>query len=169
MAGFVANTTSPPDITALQEAINAAQARLDSSVVGTGVGEYSQEVMDMAVNAITEAQNVLDTATLQSVVDAALVNFNAEMAKFIPNVTGIHNANFTGLRIYPNPVTDVLYIDAGEPVRCKITDTSGRVLIDQVTEQNSIDAGPLQDGIYFIQVVLKNHSVVTKRFLKWSQ
>jgi len=62
-----------------------------------------------------------------------------------------------------------MYIDAGEPVRYKITDTSGRVLVDQVTEQNRIDTGPLQDGIYFIQVDLKNHSVVTKRFLKWSQ
>ena len=122
----------------------------------------------MAINAIIDAQNVLDTATVQSVMYAALNTLNAEMAKFIPNITGIHNVNITGLRIYPNPVSDVMYINAGEPVRYKITDTSGRVLIDQATEQNRIDTGPLQDGIYFIQVVLKNRSVVTIRFLKCS-
>jgi len=168
VTGLKSETTSL-DFSALQAALDSAREMIDTATVGNGAGEYSQAVFEMAINAIIDAQNVLDTATIQSALDAALDNFNAEMAKFVPNVTGIHNQNTNGLKIYPNPVSDMLYIDAGEPVRYKITDTSGRVIIDQVAEQNRIDTGPLHDGIYFIQVVLENHSVVIKKFLKWSQ
>ncbi len=167
VTGLKSETTSL-DFSALQAALDNAREMIDSVTIGNGAGEYSQAVFEMAINAIIDAQNVQDTATTQSVVDAALDNFNAEMAKFVPNVTGIHNLNTNGLKIYPNPVSDMMYIDTGEPVRYKITDTSGRVIIDQVAEQNRIDIGPLQDGIYFIQVVLENHSVVIKKFLKWS-
>lgn len=169
MAKFLPNTRAEPDVTALQNAINDAKTKTDAATVGNGAGEYSQEVMDIAVNAITDAQNVRDTATMQSVVDAAILTLEAEMAKFVPNITGIHNANIAGLRIYPNPVSNSLYINAANIAACKIMDTSGRVLLNERTSANSIDVSVLQDGIYFIQVVLENHSVVIKKFLKWSQ
>ncbi|NOR33267.1 MAG: T9SS type A sorting domain-containing protein, partial [Bacteroidales bacterium] len=169
MAKFLPNTRAEPDVTALQNAINDAKTKTDAATVGNGAGEYSQEVMDIAVNAITDAQNVRDTATMQSVVDEAVLTLNAEMAKFVPNVTGIHNANYTDLEIYPNPVRDELFINVNAPVSYRISDSSGRVLLNERTSANSIDVSVLQDGIYFIQVVLENHSVVIKRFLKWSQ
>ena len=166
MASFVANTTSPPDITALQNAINDALAKVDTATVGNGTGEYSQEVMDIAVNAITDAQNVRDTATLQSVVDAAVGTLIAEMEKFIPNITGVDHTESPAFSIYPNPVSDVLYINAGEPVRYKITDTSGRVLLNERTSGNRIDVSALQDGIYFLQIEVDNYTVRTMRFMK---
>jgi len=105
MAKFLPRAFDELYLTALQGALDNAREMVDTITIGNGAGEYSEAVFDIAFNAIIDVQNVLDTATVQSVVDTALVNFNAEMAEFIPNLTGIYHADIPGLLIYPNPVS----------------------------------------------------------------
>ena len=57
----------------------------------------------------------------------------------------------------------------GNMAAYKITDSSGRILITGKTEDNKIDVNALENGIFIIQIILENHSIVTKRFLKWKQ
>ena len=169
MARFVPNAKAVLEIAALQHALDSAREMIDTVTIGNGAGEYSPAVYDIAFNAIIDVQNVMDTATLQSVVDAALVDFNAEMANFVPNITGIHTADFSDLRIYPNPVSDILFISAGNPGRIKIADLSGRVLIHKETASSRVNVSTLQDGIYFIQIFKNDNSVGTGRFVKRKQ
>ncbi|HEC42442.1 MAG TPA: T9SS type A sorting domain-containing protein [Bacteroides sp.] len=166
MASFVPNARDVPEFAALQDALDSAREKVDSAKVGNGTGEYSQDVFNIAINSIIDVQNVLDTATVQSVIDAWILTLDAEMAKFLPNVTGIHNAEFTDLRIYPNPVSDMLFVSADNLVGIKIIDLSGRVLIQKETESNRINVSALQNGIYFIQIVKNDNSVGTGRFVK---
>jgi hypothetical protein len=165
MAKFVPNPEIELDLTALQNAINDAQQKVDSATVGNGMGEFTREVIDMAVNAITAAQRVLDTATLQSVVAEAVETLLAEMAKFIPNLTGESHPNSYAFSIYPNPVSDMLFIRADNLARIKITDLSGRVLIQKEMKSNRVDVSALQNGIYFIQILKNDNSMGTGRFV----
>jgi len=166
IARFVPNAKFVPEFDALQHALDSARDMIDTVTIGNGAGEYSPAVFDIAFNAIIDAQNVLDTATVQSVVDEAILTLEAEMAKFVPNVTGIHNAGFADLRIYPNPVSDILFIPAGNPGRIKIADLSGRILIHKETASSRINVSALQDGIYFIQILKNDNSMGTGRFVK---
>jgi len=162
----VKSITAELDLTALQNAIQAAREKVDSATVGTGPGEYSQEVFDIAIHAIIDAQNVLDTATLQSVVDSAVVTLEAEMAKFVPNPTTIPHTGLPGLSIYPNPVTNTLYISIDNAVSFRITDTNGKMLINKKIRGSTIDVTALQSGFYFIEIKMHDHSVGVKRFFK---
>lgn len=154
------------DLSALQNALITARVMVDTATVGNGAGEYSQEVVDLANNVILVAQNVLDTATLQSVIDAALVTLLAEMAKFVSNTTGFDHAVFSGFTVYPNPVEDALYFHTIDPLRYRITDFSGRVLMRGELQDNRVEVGILENGMYFLQIIRKNNTLESMTFLK---
>ena len=75
----------------------------------------------------------------------------------------------TSLNIYPNPVSDKLYIEAEVEIEeVVVYDVYGR---HQVTETPScqgnlsVDVSNLNSGVYFVKVVTENGEVV-KRFIK---
>ena len=59
-----------------------------------------------------------------------------------------------GLRVYPNPVGDVLYVETSEaqPSAYRITNVLGQTLMDGVLNATEIDVAHLPDGLYFITV-----------------
>ncbi|HEC44246.1 MAG TPA: T9SS type A sorting domain-containing protein [Bacteroides sp.] len=156
-----------PDLSGLQAALISARENIDSVTVGNGAGEYSQDVFEIAINAIIDGQNVQDTATLQSVVDATLIKLNEEMARFIPNATGIEHAGQPDVKIYPNPVSNTLYISSANAVRFRIINTGGRVLINKDIESNKIDVSALESGCYFIEIKMNDNTVGMLRFVKY--
>ena len=73
-------------------------------------------------------------------------------------------------KVYPNPVSDMLFIEAEiEVEEVAIFDVYGRQqnLSNSATQQlsNSIDVSSLNNGIYFLKVVTSEGEVV-KRFIK---
>jgi hypothetical protein len=73
-----------------------------------------------------------------------------------------------GLRIYPNPVGDELYIQSEKPIeKIEILDIAGRVIIDNVplTSNNLINVSGLPEGAYFVRVFVDNQSI-TKKIIK---
>lgn len=63
-----------------------------------------------------------------------------------------------GIRIFPNPTRDILYVelDIIEEVQMKVFDLSGRVVLEKKLERNSVnsrvDVSGVQVGIYLIQL-----------------
>lgn len=166
MAKFVPNARDDMDLTALQDALADAQQKVDTATVGNGVGEYTQEVMDLALSAILTAQNVLDTVTLQSVVDAALATLVDEMAGFVSNTTWIDQRNLSEFKVYPNPVREELFISTNSYLSYCISDSSGRILLNKKSTGNRIDVSALQDGIYFLRIEMYHYALQTIRFVK---
>ena len=67
------------------------------------------------------------------------------------NMVGVQNQAITLLRIYPNPVTNMLHIESGVSVRAVITSIDGKTELEQV-DAKDINTGGLANGMYFISL-----------------
>jgi len=68
--------------------------------------------------------------------------------------------------IYPNPVSEILYLTGETLLYYKIFDTSGKSIIEgSINENKSIYVGSLKNGVYFIELLSKDNSF-TEKFIK---
>jgi len=78
------------------------------------------------------------------------------------------------LRIFPNPNTGTFTVELPEAaksgMRFRITDLAGRLVQEQATEQGSkqqtVQAGLLPNGLYFLQVVAEGKVLAVEKFVK---
>lgn len=82
-------------------------------------------------------------------------------------VTGVTNVNAAkAIRIYPNPATSVLHIDAPMKVFVTLVSPDGRTIM-QRREAISLNVGNLPDGIYMIMIYDKDDQLLkTDKFTK---
>jgi hypothetical protein len=73
---------------------------------------------------------------------------------------GIHNLSDANLRVYPNPVSDMLYIDYSLDATLTVSDMTGSVLV--TTMNNEIDVSALPSGVYMLRIQDSGGSVVRK-------
>jgi hypothetical protein len=68
-------------------------------------------------------------------------------------VTGVERLR-SSVKIYPNPVDDVLHISSGNDAALKITitDINGTIVMAVPHDERSIDVSRLPSGIYFLQL-----------------
>ena len=81
---------------------------------------------------------------------------------------GLPNFNASNLRIYPNPVTDILNIATSETIsEIRITNLLGQEMLSKtnMSAENKIDVSGLTNGCYFAKISIGN-TVKTIRFLK---
>lgn len=73
-------------------------------------------------------------------------------------ITGIAEATSDGPVIWPNPVTDQCCIQADGPARLRITDVTGRVLVDRMIRQGLeiVETDRWSSGMYHVQVQYKD-------------
>ena len=86
----------------------------------------------------------------------------------LTNTLGVEDYQIDGLKVYPNPVEDILTINANEDINeIIIYNMLGQVVLNQQpnSRQNSIDLGHLQTGIYLAKLKTDN-GVTTKRIMK---
>ncbi len=70
------------------------------------------------------------------------------------------------IKIYPNPTTSVLHIDAPARVFVSVMSADGKVLIER-KEAISLNVGQLADGMYMISIYDENNNLVkTEKFVK---
>ena len=71
------------------------------------------------------------------------------------------------VKVFPNPSTGILYIQASVTVDVKLTTIDGRLLIDQ-KNANQLDMNYYANGIYFISVYDSNSGnlIKTDRIVK---
>jgi hypothetical protein len=71
--------------------------------------------------------------------------------------------------IYPNPASDVLYIESTARLQVLITDLSGKVLM-VARPGKTIDISKLQNGIYLIRIMNATGDLVSvKKFIKMKE
>jgi hypothetical protein len=73
----------------------------------------------------------------------------------------------SNIKIYPNPVSDQLFISSENTVieRIVVYSIYGKMVLETANENNSIDASTLSKGIYFIEMSSETVKTV-KKFIK---
>lgn len=78
--------------------------------------------------------------------------------------------NNVGLQIYPNPASTAFMVELSSEMvgdaNLKLIDISGKIVWEQLlqdgAQQTRVDAAKLQNGMYFLQVVTGNQTVIQK-------
>jgi hypothetical protein len=81
-------------------------------------------------------------------------------AAYRPNTNGggaagIENLDSNGSKVYPNPFTELLTIDASAPIhKLKMTDLQGKVIFEMSPLQNHLDLDlkTLPNGIFMLEI-----------------
>jgi hypothetical protein len=69
------------------------------------------------------------------------------------------------ITIYPNPVSDILYVDTKELVeKMKVYSCSGELMLESM--ENFIDVTLLREGFYFLEI-MTNKGKYTRNFVKY--
>ena len=98
--------------------------------------------------------DLVDFYTVQVTVDGCLSEMSDETYVYI-----LDAGNFSTLRIWPNPASNVLNIDLGDKLnseRITVHDVAGALVLDQKiivgTGQVEIDIGQFERGVYFLNI-----------------
>jgi hypothetical protein len=67
------------------------------------------------------------------------------------NTVGINDINTVAIKLYPNPVTEILLIEYATPVRVVVCSADGRVVTDK-NNVTSVDMSGNIAGIYMVTV-----------------
>ena len=84
------------------------------------------------------------------------------------SITGINDANFEYIGIYPNPVTDFMQIDVPEVEleSIKLIDVAGKVVANLDAKNREFYMGDYARGMYFIELSNANKRSIVKLILK---
>jgi len=77
--------------------------------------------------------------------------------------TSVNNtAATTTIKLYPNPVNDILYVDAAEAVNIRIEDLTGRAVL---TAQNAkqVSMASLANGVYIVNIMSSDNKLIATR------
>lgn len=91
--------------------------------------------------------------------DAKLISFSTNDA-----VSSVEEMEFRSLKIYPNPVEDILIIDGLEFNSIEIYDMNSRLV--HKGNSREVNLSQLERGVYAIKVSLANHAFVIKKIIK---
>lgn len=87
-----------------------------------------------------------------------------KLGQFIPNVGLSENTFAHNIKVFPNPVTEKLFIEGASDANSKVFNLVGEMMIEK-NNANSIDVTALNSGIYFLQITSGNSKSVIK-FIK---
>ncbi|HLP11719.1 MAG TPA: C25 family cysteine peptidase [Flavobacteriales bacterium] len=79
--------------------------------------------------------------------------------------SGVAEVAPVGIKIYPNPATDLIYIENGGGMTYVITDAIGKTVASG-TYNSSINVEAFNRGMYFVKVKNNSNEVQTVRFIK---
>lgn len=83
----------------------------------------------------------------------------------LPIVSTVTTESYNTMQFFPNPTSGKIEISSMKYDAIRVIDQFGRVLWKNGSPQTEIDLSPFPDGIYFIQVHIKDQ-ILTKRVLK---
>lgn len=70
------------------------------------------------------------------------------------------------VKIFPNPVKNILSVKGQNIKAIKILTVNGRIVLSQISDLNTVDVSGLSSGMYFINIETNNGSRVVKKFIK---
>lgn len=78
----------------------------------------------------------------------------------------IEEYNSISLKVFPNPSQDVLFINGIEVKKIMVIDINGKAILNQKNSSNQIRINKLTAGTYFLKIVSKSNTIITKKFVK---
>jgi hypothetical protein len=150
-------------LTVMEEVERAARnLQLKIFITDTMTSEDIQQLEEIAfLCPYTHGEGVYIARSLLSVIDPLFEYVNeCELDPSFEVRSAQIQQNKTALKIYPNPVQDVLNfellnLDSDQPVLIQVSDISGRIVLStsvKVEGSNSIHVGKLESGCYLIKV-----------------
>lgn len=86
--------------------------------------------------------------------------------EFVYNTTSIGEGWDPGIRLFPNPVTDILSIESDRPLREVSVFTIDGQLVKQHSGSGAVDLSETESGIYLIQVTDETGRTLTEKVRK---
>lgn len=89
--------------------------------------------------------------------------------KVVTDISGIEDGKSTetSIKIYPNPVTDVLYLESDEDVKtATLFDISGRTMKTNSGNVKQINVGDLPEGFYYLKATTQSGKQSTHKIKK---
>lgn len=82
-------------------------------------------------------------------------------------ILGLNDNALSPVRLFPNPTTDLLFIDSQLDMTEQLTifDRTGRQVLQQTPQRNSIDVSILSQGLYFLEITSGDLKTIQK-FIK---
>jgi uncharacterized repeat protein (TIGR01451 family) len=152
---LLAGTTIATD----ESVCGAADGAIEASITG-GTGPYTYEWS----NGQTTAAATSLTADLYTVTITDANGCVSTLGNTVSCITSIGNANLAQISIYPNPATNLLYVNVpvGNNYTISIHDVAGRLIKEQnLTQQlTELYLGDIVQGMYTVEV--KTQQGITK-------
>ena len=135
-----------------------------------GVGSFGmQNIIDSNLQSPRTVHSAdLDGDTDMDVLSAALTNDDRQLVWYEnTTIAGVADNSLRYLKVYPNPVKEVLHVATGTSTiqKIQIYDTLGRLLLEQKTSAQSIHIAQLPRGLLFVEVTTHD-GVGTEKVMK---
>ncbi len=80
--------------------------------------------------------------------------------------TSIQDHMFVNINLYPNPVTDMLYVEGESDIKSVVIYNLAGQMITLRNSQNQINVSNLSKGIYAVKITLADGSIVNRKIVK---
>ena len=146
-----------------------ATVTVEVGAIYTELGAKATDNYDTAVTVVIGGDTV-DTSTVGSYTvtyDATDANNNAatQVTRTVNVEEGLSIKDLSNpISIYPNPVTEYLYLNTTESSVTQIFDISGKLI--QTSSHHKIDVSFLKSGVYLLKINTKSGKVHLQRVIK---
>jgi hypothetical protein len=144
------------DYALLRTTLAEAEHLYTTTHAGELVGQYPVQARNAFKDALHAADDIADIPhQTPATITEAIATLNAAVQAYkdaeITDIA-ISEATLSGVRIYPNPVKDYLYVDVEElPVVVRVYAANG-LLLQEVANEKRLDLSSLPQGFYLLQV-----------------
>ncbi len=90
-------------------------------------------------------------------------------AGYVQVITGIDNNSIFDMKVYPNPASDIVYVETDLNIKSlEILNNAGQVILTQKVDANNsnFDVSTFERGIYFIKMITDKGTVIRKIAVK---
>ncbi len=82
----------------------------------------------------------------------------------VEHITNIRNNKIGEIRVYPNPTSALVYLSGSENAQVKVYNNTGSIVKEiEKLSSGSMDLSELANGIYYIQIIAEDNSVINKK------
>ena len=90
----------------------------------------------------------------------------AEAVTVVVDVLSVDEIDADRINVYPNPASDVIYVDVDETFNATIYNYQGQIMMKVYDNNGKIDVSELSNGMYFVEIKTSDSVVVEKVIIK---